>query len=139
MTLYLDTSSLIKLYVAEPGSDAVRGLVDAAGVVATSIVAYAEARAALARLRRDRTLSPAQFLSAKAALDDQWPLYLAVDVTPALTREAGEYAERYALRGFDSLHLASFAEVRRHADGLTRFSSYDAPLNRAAMAVIRRS
>ena len=30
MTLYLDTSSLVKLYVAEPGSDAVATLVDAA-------------------------------------------------------------------------------------------------------------
>ena len=37
MTLYLDTSSLVKLYVAEPGSDAVRKLVDAATIVATSL------------------------------------------------------------------------------------------------------
>ena len=42
MTLYLDTSSLVKLYVAEPGSDAVRKLVDDATVVATSSIAYTE-------------------------------------------------------------------------------------------------
>ena len=45
MTLYLDTSSLVKLYVAEPGSDAVRKLVDDATVVATSYIAYTETRA----------------------------------------------------------------------------------------------
>jgi hypothetical protein len=56
MTLYLDTSSLVKLYVAEPGSEAVHKLVDAATVVATSTVAYTETRAALARRRRERAL-----------------------------------------------------------------------------------
>ena len=50
MTLYLDTSSLVKLYVAEPGSDAVRGLVTQASVVATSGIAYPETRAAHCRL-----------------------------------------------------------------------------------------
>ena len=53
MTLYLDTSSAIKLYVLEAGSDVVHALVDDAAVVATSAITYAETRAGLARLRRD--------------------------------------------------------------------------------------
>ena len=57
MTLYLDTSSAIKLYVSEAGSDVVHALVDDAAIVATSAIAYAETRAGLARLRRDRALS----------------------------------------------------------------------------------
>ena len=47
MTLYLDTSSAIKLYVSEADSDKVRTLVEDAAVVATSVVTYAETRAAL--------------------------------------------------------------------------------------------
>ena len=38
MTLYLDTSSLVKLYVTETGSDSVRQLVRDASIVATWIV-----------------------------------------------------------------------------------------------------
>lgn len=53
MTLYLDTSSLVKLYVTEAGSAEVHQLVGDANVVATSVVAYADMRAALARLRRE--------------------------------------------------------------------------------------
>ena len=45
MTLYLDTSSAIKLYVLEAGSDVVRALVGDAAVVATSAITYAETRA----------------------------------------------------------------------------------------------
>ena len=49
----------MKLYVEEIGSDDVRELVAEAVVVSTSIVAYPETRAALARLRRRGDLSPA--------------------------------------------------------------------------------
>jgi uncharacterized protein len=44
VTLYLDTSSAIKIYVSEAGSDKVRTLVEDATVVATSVVSYAETR-----------------------------------------------------------------------------------------------
>ena len=60
MTLYLDTSSLVKLYVSETGSDAIRQLVAGATVVATSVVAYVETRAALADERVIRHLNGAE-------------------------------------------------------------------------------
>ena len=133
MTLYLDTSSLVKLYVAEPASDAVRRLVDQATVVATSGIAYPEARAALARRRRERALSPAAHRIATRAFEDDWSRYLAVDVSAAICREAGNLAERYRLRGYDSVHLASYLEIARRAGAAeTQFSSFDDRLNRAA-------
>ena len=139
MTLYLDTSSLVKLYVAEVGSDGVRELVAQAAVVSTSIVAYPETRAALARLRRSGDLSPAKFATAKRHFETEWPAFLTLEVTAPVSREAGELAERYALRGFDALHLASFAEiVRRAAPAVTRFSSFDDRLNKASLDVARR-
>jgi predicted nucleic acid-binding protein len=138
VTLYLDTSSLVKLYVAEPGSGEVRTLVDRATIVATSCLSYPEARAALARRRGERALRPAAFAAAKRAFEADWARYLAVDVSAALCREAGELAERYRLTAYDSVHLASFAEVARHAGPLqTRFSSFDRALNRAARALGR--
>ena len=48
-TLYLDTSALVKLYVEEEGRETVFEAVEGADRVATSTVAYAEARAAFAR------------------------------------------------------------------------------------------
>jgi predicted nucleic acid-binding protein len=138
VTLYLDTSSVIKLYVSESGSDAVRALVKAASVVTTSVVTYAETRAALARLRRERAVSTPAFASAKREFNDQWPMFLAMETTDSLSREAGELAEKYRLRGFDSIHLASFAEVARRAGPRdTRFSSFDDRLNRAARSLAR--
>jgi predicted nucleic acid-binding protein len=138
MTLYLDTSSLVKLYVSEAGSADVRQLVERATVVATSVVAYPETRAALARLRREGTLTGSRLAAARHAFEEQWPMYVALEATGSLCRAAGELAEKYGLRGFDSVHLASFAEVARRA-GIadTGFSSFDERLNQAALKLSR--
>ena len=139
MTLYLDTSSAIKLYVTETGSDTVRRLVGDAAVVATSVVTYAESRAALARLRREGALTVTKFTAVKREFEEQWPSFMKLDATDALCRTAGEFAERYRLRGFDGVHLASFAEVARRAGPReTRFSSFDDRLNKAARQLAQR-
>jgi predicted nucleic acid-binding protein len=137
--LYLDTSSLVKLYVEEEGSDDVQALVDDATLIATSHVAYPEARAALARRRRERALSPRSFTAAKRAFETDWIRYVAIEVQGSLCREAGDLAERYRLRGFDSVHLASFAEMLRGLQGRAdvRFSSFDDRLNQAARQLSR--
>jgi hypothetical protein len=116
----------------------VRQLVAEANVVATSVVAYPETRAALARLRRDGALTAAALRSAKRDFEQQWPTYLTLDATDSLCRAAGELAEQYGLRGFDSLHLATFGEVSRRAGiDATRFSSFDDRLNQAARKFVR--
>jgi predicted nucleic acid-binding protein len=138
VTLYLDTSSLVKLYVTGAGSEDVRRLVGDANVVATSVVAYAETRAALARLRREGALTTSKVTSARREFEEQWPTYLTLDATNSLCQTAGEFAEKYGLRGFDSIHLASFAEVARRAGAdATRFSSSDDRLNVAARKLTR--
>jgi predicted nucleic acid-binding protein len=81
----------------------------------------------------------AAFGRAKRAFDNDWPNYLAVQVTETLCRDAGALAERYGLRGYDSVHLASFLEVVRQAGvAKTAFSSFDDRLNRAARLAVRR-
>jgi predicted nucleic acid-binding protein len=60
-----------------------------------------------------------------------------VDVTAALVRSAGDFAERFRLKGYDAVHLAAFAEVALDADDDVRLSSFDERLNRAARAVAK--
>ena len=135
MILYLDTSSLIKLYVEESGSSEIESLVNEASLVCTSVVAYPEARSALARLCREGALTLEEHALTKADLDKDWPRYLVIEVTPAVRRAAGDLAEKHALRGFDSLHLASFLYLAGERLGEpARFSSFDDRLNGAARA-----
>ena len=92
----------------------------------------------LARLRREGALTVSKYTAAKREFVQQWPSFLTLDATNALCRTAGELVERYRLRGFDSVHLATFAEVARRAGAReTRFSSFDDRLNQAAQRLAR--
>ena len=134
MIVYLDTSSLIKLYVREEGTPEIQALVAAAELVATSVIAYPEARSALARLRREGGLTTTEYQAARSALERDWQLFLALDVTEAVWRGAGELAERRAIRGLDSVHLASYLILAEQSPAEVRFSSFDEKLNGAARA-----
>lgn len=128
MILYLDTSALVKLYVRERGSARVRAQVDQAEAVATSVVAYAEARAAFARLRRERPASGKRHRERVGQLDRDWNRYAVVELTAAVVRSAGERAEQHSLRGFDAIHLASALWLKSaYADDLV-FAAFDGAL-----------
>ena len=139
MKLYLDTSSLLKLYVQEYGSDEVRQDLAEATTAATSAVTYAEARAAFARRRREGTITAAAFSVIKQDFESDWPGFVIIEPTMALCRTAGELAERYRLRSLDSIHLATFLQVAHEgAPSETRLSTFDRELSRAALAAVRR-
>ena len=132
MILYLDTSSLVKLYVREDGSDEVKALFDGARVVATSQVAYAEACAAFARKHRQGDFTDEQYRTVITNLQQHWGAYFALDVSWPISKLAGALAERHSLRGFDAIHLASALILKTRLGSMLTFSSSDHKLEDAA-------
>jgi len=132
MIVYLDTSSLVKLYVEEAGSAIVRDVTQKASVIAASKIAYAEARAAFARKQRDDGFSITALRKIVEDLNRDWESYFIIEVTDGIIRSAGDIAEKYLLRGFDSIHLASAVNLKGKIMGEVYFSSTDSKLNRAA-------
>lgn len=130
--LYLDTSSLVKLYAPESESATVKRLVAAADVTATSRVAYVETRAAFARKRREQSVSLKDYRTLVQDFDQDWESYFIVDVSEALVKTAAQLAEKHALRGYDAIHLASAVIVHGQGDRSVNFSCFDARLSRAA-------
>lgn len=132
MILYLDTSSLVKLYLDEVHSEAVHRWAQEAEVLATSRVAYPETLAALARRWREGDLDDESFQRVKATFQEQWPAFAALDLNETT---AGELAITHALRGFDAIHLAAALDLRREAeDTLVAFTAFDGRLAQAARA-----
>lgn len=132
MIIYLDTSSLVKIYVDEAGSSRVKEFVDSASVVSTSKVAYAEARAAFARKHKEGGFSLNTLRKIVEDLNRDWESYFVIEVTDGLIRSSGDLAEKYLLRGFDSIHLASAVNLKAKTGKEVYFSSNDLKLNRAA-------
>jgi len=133
MILYLDTSSLVKLYVEEDESPQIKTLVSSSEVSATSIVAYAEARAAFARRFRESSYTSSEHNRIKKFFDKDWLNYFILNLTEDMARLAGNLAEKHALRGFDSIHLASALILHQEVSSPVNFSCFDDKLEKAAI------
>jgi predicted nucleic acid-binding protein len=130
--LFCDTSALVKLYVREAGSDALLAEAGAASAVAVCRIAWAEAVAAMARRARDVPADAEALDAARQRLRDHWPHYVVVEVTQTLVERAGEYADTFALRGYDSVQLAAARTVQEASREDLCFACYDARLRKAA-------
>lgn len=132
MILYLDTSALVKLYVPETDSATITHLLDTAEMVSTSRVAYAEARAAFARKRREQAVTLRDYRTIVQDLENDWDTFFIVDVSDGLIKRAGQLAETFALRGYDAVHLASAAIIGEQGSQAVMFACFDEKLSRAA-------
>lgn len=135
MDLYLDTSALIKLYLAEPGRIDVVEAVRSASKVTTSMIAYAEARSAFSRRHREAALTDEQHSNVVQAFDVNWRTFDRIPVLDDIAYSAGELAHQLGLRGFDALHVASAIWMQRNLPDLA-FFTYDTRLLEAARQVV---
>jgi uncharacterized protein len=135
MILYLDTSALIKLYVEERHSAEVAQAVRDADAIATSLLAYPEARATLARAHREHRLSSADLRSALTQFLEDWERIAVIETRDDVLKHAGSLAERHALRGADAVHLASALQLFHGLDpddAPMQFLAFDVPLSKGA-------
>ena len=134
MILYLDTSSLVKLYIEETESSHIAEMVYACKVAATSLIAYAEARAAYAQRFRENAFGKKEYQLLVSAFEKDWKNYFIMRVQSALVKSAGDLAEKHGLRGFDAIHLSSAVTLKREMKAPVYFSCFDAKLLAAAIA-----
>ena len=140
-TYYLDTSALIKRYVDEVGSDWLRATLDAQPLpsIVTVHLIIVEVTSALTRRMREGTLTPAEYVQVQNAFRfDCLCEYEIVTAVGGVIDQANRLLERYPLRAYDAVHLATavVANQRLLANNLASltFLSADDRLNDAASA-----
>ena len=132
MILYLDTSALVKLYLDEAGSEAVRRAVADYDTRATSAIAYVEAKSALSRKFRMKELREHDYQKHKDEFERNWGNFASTDVDRSIIRRGGELVESFVLKAYDAIHLASAESVRRASQLGVTFACFDSSLSRAA-------
>jgi uncharacterized protein len=133
LILYLETSALLKLYVAEPEAERVHKAVRSAAAISTHLIAYAEVRSAFSKALRMNRINAEGLRRHQRELDADWENFMVLQVDERLVRRAGELIDHYSLRAYDSVHLAAAESLTggRDAARLT-FLSFDIDLVRAA-------
>ena len=134
MILYLDTSSLLKVYFSEEGTPATLALIRRAQTLSSSAIAYVEVRSGLIRGWRGRRLTDDEYATARSDFERDWSTYAAYEVTEALLKDAGNLAEEHFLRGLDAIHLASALALQRDLREPVAFSAADNRLMSAAVS-----
>lgn len=134
MSLYLDTSGLVKILVHEPGSDQIVAEIPRHALHFTARVTYAEACAALGKAHRMERLTLLERDSCVHALATRWPNLVRVGLSEDVVRRGGDLAIRLGLRGYDAIHLACALQVAHVDDSLT-FVAWDGNLRAAAEAM----
>jgi predicted nucleic acid-binding protein len=132
LNAYFETSGLIKLFLDEPGADEARDLWDAADLVTVALIAYPEARSALAAAERARRISAAELADVTRRLDRRWMQAQVIDFDQPIAVSAGDIAERFGLRGYDAVHLATAMSLQD--EGLL-IATWDRELGSAGLEV----
>lgn len=123
MTLYVDSSALLKRYVEEPDSDRAIELLASDDVLVTGRHTVVEVRRNLARL-----LDPSAAAAARASLAEDLEAIAIIEADAATCELAATIAEQTGVRTLDALHLGA---ARRLGTSLT-FVTFDVRQAQAA-------
>lgn len=107
MITYVDTSTLIKLIVDEPGSDVAEEIWTTADALVGVTLVEVEARAALGAAHRAGRLTAAEHRRTFKILRELLDQLDTVGVTAELVSVACDLADAHGLRGYDAVHLAA--------------------------------
>ena len=110
MKAYLDSSSFAKRFVDEVGSDKVEAICAEATALGLSVLCVPEIVSALNRRRREHTLTPAQYATAKRSLIDDVRDADIINLTASVVGSSITVLEASAIRSLDALHVACALE-----------------------------
>ena len=114
-SVYLDTSALLKLYIAEEGTEQVIEAAEGAADGHMVMLAFTplEARSAIRRREREGDIASADADRALRKIEDDCStLFLTQPLSSPVMEEAARLIDRHPLRAYDALQLAGCLVVR---------------------------
>jgi predicted nucleic acid-binding protein len=133
MNLYLDSSAIVKIYIAEAGSKEVSNWISDARMVSTSLISRAEVSAAIARATRMNVFNNQEGRRAIQAFQKDWFDFIRLPILEATVAKADELAWQYYLRGYDAVHLAVTLLWQETIGEIVTLATFDQELQKASI------
>ncbi|MDQ6910331.1 MAG: type II toxin-antitoxin system VapC family toxin [Actinomycetota bacterium] len=137
VSVFADSSAIVKLYADEPGYDDVRAL----AAVAIAQIARVEVPAAFWRKHRLGELSvedtralTADFEADYYGTSDEVPRFVVVATTVDILDDAARLCATHGLRAYDAVQLSTAMATRRADPACSAMAAFDSSLRAAASA-----
>ena len=129
MIVYFDTSALVKRYVGESGSPAVRALFEEENAILGSVL-LTQVEMAAAFQKAIRLGNASQSLLAEIWQDflEDWRSFTRIQVNESLVERASQASFAHQLRGYDALHLAAASLWQEKLGQPVTLATYDREL-----------
>lgn len=132
LTLYLDSSALVKLFVLEEASDEIETEIAGRRLLAASPLSYVESGAAIGRAAREGRGTARQTVELLAELEEAWRRIVVVELDERVAGSAVRISNDRGLRAPDAIHLASALTFAKDATSVVTFACFDRRLWEAA-------
>jgi uncharacterized protein len=112
MNIFFDSSSFVKLFISENGSDVVKDYFLGATEVFISALCYPEAISAFSRLVREDSINKLQFNQCKKSFLETLNNISIINISSPILIEAAQLLELSYLRTLDAIHIAQALQTK---------------------------
>ena len=135
MTIYYDSSALLKIYINEEYSNFIRQSVSKNQLNFISTLSYAEIHSAFSRLVNDNRISEEELVFLKVSFNNDFKIFQKISIDNKILKRAAELTYLTNLRTLDSIHLATIEHLKFTSDEVIMFACFDNKLIEGAISL----
>lgn len=116
MSIYCDTSSLIKIYIEEIGSKETVKIINSVDEIYVSQITIFECISVIRRLLLEKALDIKDYDYLKKQIQSDFRSFHIVDLSKDIEKKIIEVIDLYQLKTLDAIQLATFLLLPKHMD-----------------------
>lgn len=116
MSLFFDSSALLKRYLNEKGSDEIKALFDTTDRIIVSVITHIECASSFQRLIQTKFIDKKKYMQLNIELSIDFPFFEVVNLDEDVKNIALKIVEKYPMKALDTIQLASLLHVSKEIE-----------------------
>ena len=134
MTIYYDSSALLKIYIEEEYSDSIRHFISKHQFNSISTLSFVEIHSVFSRLFNNSQISQDELSFLKASFNNDFKIFQQIPIDNRILKRAAELTYLTNLRTLDSIHLATIVYLKSSSNEELLFACFDKQLIESAIS-----
>ena len=135
MTIYYDSSALLKIYIEEEYSDFIRQFISKHQINYISTLSYVELHSVFSRLVNSSQITNDELVFLKASFNNDFNIFRQIPIDNRILKQAADLTYLTNLRALDSIHLATLNYLKSITYEELLFGCFDNKLIDAAISL----